>query len=457
MQSGTGGSVTPATRQRCLQVLRSVIECGERETLPLVWLRPRPIDEQDAFDGDFDFLADLRRFGQILDHLFQACTERGISFTVRQQAPFKRQVELMAHDGARLTLEFWPHAEFRSRPRHGHLSRAAVTYETYAARPAAERQALQAALFILHLHHKQKTLDEGPTPYRLAFFQAQAGTPAVLRQVLERLQSNPMDLEPAHRTALAYLRAHAIPIESPVRIALRRQWKKLRQGLRWRVPGVITIVGPDGSGKSTLIDGLKSSEIGSRFRFQRFKRFFRRPLIHIVTSEPRNVRDEKVLWLILPTAWIFLSLSRWLTGWRRPVILDRYFYDYLVRNMRHPEKPLQRIGAYVPCSRLVPLPRQVIVATCPTAIIRARKREMTETSMQRLYAVYLDQIARFGPPEALFCHTATAPETACRQAMCFILGTDAPGAPHDVGSPVIANQPGACAHQQRNVPDGLWR
>jgi hypothetical protein len=155
-------------------------------------------------------------------------------------------------------------------------------------------------------------------------------------------------------------------------------------------------------------------------RFQRFKRFFRRPLFYWAQHEPRNVRDEKLLWLILPVAWTYFSLSRLFTGWRQPLVLDRYFYDYFVRNVRSETEPFCRTAAYGLCSALAPRPQRLIVASCPAAVIHGRKQEMTQSSIEAMYDMYLDQVKRGWLPLTLFCYTGASPEVSALHVNVFL-------------------------------------
>lgn len=404
----------------CAQVLETLMQAGDAGRMPWVLLRPRAFDDTTVFEGDFDFLADARRFEDILETVFRACQDAGISFIVRQRSAFKRQIELLDADARRVTIELWPHAELRLRTGHGHLTRAALDYTAYEATPANERPSLLAALFILHLHHKQKNLHADLVRARLDHFLGQPRLAPALRDTLAALRDGATDLRPSHASALAYLRSRRIALKSPWQLVAARAGWALRNLLKWPAPRTTALVGPDGSGKTALMDAVRRSPAGKHLRYRKFKRVFRRPLFHLRQGEPRNVRDEKMLWLVLPVAWLCFSASRWLTGWARPVLYDRYFYDYFVRDVRDPGRPLRRIGAYDLCTALAPRPQRLIVASCPAEIIRRRKTEMTQASMEEIYKVYIDQVARTGIPETLFCHTGIALQTSGGQIAAFL-------------------------------------
>jgi len=404
---------------RCSQVIDTLAGPGREGRLPWVLLRPRPMDGDAVYEGDFDFLIDGARYGEILAAVFDACRRGGVSCIVRQRSPFKRQIELL-DDRGRTTLELWSQAEFRASRRHGPLSRAALDYRELEAAGPAARGSLLAAVFALHLHHKRKDLDAPLTRARLAEFAARPGLEPGLKAVLQGLHDGTANLDQAHAAALACVRAHGAAMVPPWRVAARRLAAAARAALRWRARRTTAVVGPDGSGKTALIDAIRQGPDGGRYRFQRFKRFFRRPLVHIFRGEPRNVRDEKMLWLVLPVAWLYFQSSRWLSGWGKSYVLDRYFYDYLVADVRSETRPLRRIRGYRWCSALVPRPDRLVVATCPPEEILRRKREMSEASIDALYAVYLDQVARAGIPETLCCHTGVPLETSRRRVAEFL-------------------------------------
>jgi hypothetical protein len=384
-------------------------------------LRPRGFDNEDVFHGDFDFLIDAARFDEILRTVFSVCQAAGISFVLRQTSPFKRQVELLDESARRVTVELWTHAELRTRNRGGHMTRAGVAYAAYERLDAAGRDGLLAALFLLHLHHKRKDLKIPLVQERLAYFSARAGAAPGLRNALENLRTDAPDLGGARKAADAFLREHAIPVISPAAIASRRLAWRLRRALHWPSWRTTAVVGPDGSGKGTLIAGIKQGPEGRQYRFQRFKRFFRRPLFYWRQDEPRNVRDEKLLWLILPVAWTYFSLSRLFTGWTKPLILDRYFYDYFVRNVRvTTAQPFRRIAAYGLCTALAPRPQRLIVASCPAATIHERKLEMTQAAIASMYDMYIDQVAAGWLPLTLFCYTGASAALSSLHVRAFL-------------------------------------
>jgi hypothetical protein len=404
----------------CLKVLENLLELGRSGAIPWVLLRPREISAATMFQGDFDLLIDESRFDEILNTVFRVCQEQGVSFVLLQLSAFKRQIELIGGAGGNVTLELWPHAEFRISEGRGHLTRAAIGYREIADAAPALRDSLLGAVFILHLHHKNKDLGLDLVRSRIGYFLGLAGMAPEVREALCGLENGHVGLAGAQARMLAFLQAHGIRFHAPRQILARRLLWNARGLFKWRAPRTTAVVGPDGSGKTALIEDIRKGPQGRLFRFQKFKRIFRRPLYHLIRKEPRNVRDEKMLWLVLPVAWLCFAVARLFTFWGKPLILDRYFYDYFVVNARSKTQPMRRVALYALCSAFAPRPSRLIIASCPVGVIHQRKQEMTEAAIGQIYGLYMDQAIRARVAQTLFCHTGGDIKTSQAQIAGFL-------------------------------------
>ena len=389
-------------------------------SLPMVWLRPRSLSLDNLCADDLDFLFDPAGLQDILKTLFDWCREEGLSLRLVQSHAFKVKLEVLVPPGRVLQLELWPHAEFRRTNAHGHMSRCAIPFSAYRHLPDEQKNSALGAMFLLHLHHKEKDLQSASVQERLQYFCGLLGMSPDLKSCMQGLLAGRVTIESTRVRAHEWIQVAGMDVLGPYQLQLRKLSKSLSST---RVPAwrTIAVVGPDGSGKTTLMEACKPLLAPFKFKFVRFKRYFRRVLIHVIRSEPRNIRDEKMLWLILPVAWIHFMLARLLTGWMRPALMDRYFYDYLAKDVRSPSQPLQRIATYEALSYLVPRPAKLVVASCATQVILARKDEMQAASIDALYDLYLDQACRSRVPEVLFCSTQQTIEQAATQMSDFIL------------------------------------
>jgi len=158
---------------------------------------------------------------------------------------------------------------------------------------------------------------------------------------------------------------------------------------------VIAVLGPDGSGKTTVLDHL-GRELAPAFR--RVRRYHLRP--HFGSTRPGTVvtdpHGKAPRGWVLSTAKMAMFVYDYLWGWARTiwpdtvrstlVLFDRYFHDMLVDPARY------RLPKAFPVARwlapLIPAPHMWIVLTAPAPTLLARKNELTEAAAQSLDAAY---------------------------------------------------------------------
>jgi thymidylate kinase len=183
------------------------------------------------------------------------------------------------------------------------------------------------------------------------------------------------------------------------------RWRDVPSELARRVrrvlyPTGITVacIGPDGVGKSTIIDALES---GLRLGFRRTARFHTRPTLLKGTSASRQFTPDphgRTNRGVLPSmAKVFYFAADYLLGyWThvRPmlvrstlVIFDRYFFDLFVDQRRF------RYGGpawLVRCmARIIPRPDVILLLSAPAATVHARKQELSIAEIERQLREYL--------------------------------------------------------------------
>lgn len=180
----------------------------------------------------------------------------------------------------------------------------------------------------------------------------------------------------------------------------------------------VVILGPDGSGKSTVIDRVAETLCGERAVLPVF-RFHWRPQLLPVRGAPQVVTDPHAqaprgsfMSLVkLGYLWLTFNLGYWLRLHRLLhrgciVLFDRYYHDLLVDPRRY------RLRAPFWLTRLVgtalPGPDLWILLDAPPEVLHARKQEvpLAETARQR--AAYLELVRQF--PEHLVVDAAASPE-----------------------------------------------
>lgn len=158
---------------------------------------------------------------------------------------------------------------------------------------------------------------------------------------------------------------------------------------------VIAVLGPDGSGKTTVLEHL-AAELAPAFR--RVERFHLRPHFSrkgsgTVVTDPHSMaprsRPTSVLKVALFTfdyLWGWLG-SIWPAKIRSTLVLfDRYFHDMLVDPARYRLAPTFSVPRRA--LPLIPLPDLWLVLTASPATLVARKGELTMESAARLVRDY---------------------------------------------------------------------
>lgn len=405
----------------------------------VVLLRPKVFEAPTVFEGDVDVLYDPDRFGAVIRTAFEQAREHGINLLVEQAAPVKKCITFLSTPSSRrIVLELWPHAEVL--PPGGRRARI-VPWTAIVPRLQRDEQHqavlpadVEAAFYLAHLHHKRKSLQHPQVRERLKHYQARLASvngPAAnaLLLCVNGLLGSELDLRTGSGCATDALTTLGLPPRRGYRAAAARWRRRLSRAFRNRMPEpLVPVVGADGVGKTTLIElltartGLHAFTFKHAFRYSLAYRAFYAALGERGGME-RNLRDEQLVhWLLL------IARARWpiaahrrraRAGAKRPVVVDRYFWDYLLK-LRDSQRAPVRIRGYALYTWLTPTPRLAVVLMAKLATIFARKQELTSGAIDALYSVYCDQIARSGVDKVLFQSTDLPAERAAAEVAAFL-------------------------------------
>ena len=153
---------------------------------------------------------------------------------------------------------------------------------------------------------------------------------------------------------------------------------------------VISFLGPDGSGKSTIIDGIMAAKLP----------FNDTSYFHLKPNYPKNSGENVVVvdpHRDLPyNAWqsylkLLVFIFQYNFGWIKNIlplkqkgnliIFDRYYHDMLVDTRRYRYGGKLKMAQFV--SNFIPSPDIFFVLTADAHVINARKQEVSFEELER--------------------------------------------------------------------------
>lgn len=159
----------------------------------------------------------------------------------------------------------------------------------------------------------------------------------------------------------------------------------------------IAIMGPDGSGKTTVIEQLKK-DMGDAFRRIQYFHLYPKPGSHgVVRTDPHN---QKVRGLILSVMKLMYFIVLYNVGYLRYVIpmkikstmtiFDRYYDDILVDPIRYRNGTPEWVVKFIRC--FIPQPDLWIILDAPTDVIQKRKAEVSVEETERQRQAYINLV-----------------------------------------------------------------
>jgi thymidylate kinase len=189
-------------------------------------------------------------------------------------------------------------------------------------------------------------------------------------------------------------------------LSLPKKMGRTKTNYRQRRGLWVVLLGPDGAGKSSVIDGLAR---GRTAGFEECETYHLRPALWrrrkeaVANCDPhgQSVRGTiisalKLVYLLAANWLAYLIKVRPQLAQGKLIVFDRYFPDCLVDPKRY-RLPVSCAHMAGLIARLVPQPDLYVVLDAPPSVLQERKREVTPAeseAQRRKYATLLQRLQK---------------------------------------------------------------
>lgn len=189
---------------------------------------------------------------------------------------------------------------------------------------------------------------------------------------------------------------------------------------------IVIFLGPDGAGKSTILEGVKGGLTQSRRGW--ISKYFApgflpryRPRAGVgVTTNPHEGRQYPAIVVLAKVLLMLFEFTMGVSRLRKRtdiVLFDRFIHDLLVDPVRY---RMGRVRWWMRALlKLAPRPDLLIVITAPAHVIHSRKQEVSFEETERQDAAYRALLEIF--PVAILIENTGTPEEAIDIALRGIL------------------------------------
>jgi thymidylate kinase len=205
------------------------------------------------------------------------------------------------------------------------------------------------------------------------------------------------------------------------------EWKRIARRYRYPTGLSVVVLGPDGAGKSTVIENLRTGLSGA---FRQAEVFHLRPYVfgrkgaHMPVTDPHGMPAHPWWLSLLKLPYYFLDYA---LGYvfnvhaclvrSTLVLFDRYYHDVLVDPRRY------RYGGPIGLARLlrlfIPGPDLFLILDVPEGVLLARKREVSPEELTRQREAYRKLAASL--PNSVLLDGSLPSEEVARNASDAVL------------------------------------
>ena len=408
-----------------LEACRQLLGHLNKLNFPFAELRPKPLTPEVCFSGDYDFLYDGKKKPELIREIVLFLKYKGASFVILRKNHQKLQVQVFDYaSGQKIILEFWSAAVIS--PSLGAFNYSSAlswhdlekfissTNDDYRINPN-----IRALVYITHLKARNKDLKKPENIARLKYFREHCLPEGPgyepLNEILLKLVEGRENLRDGNKKALDLL--NKAGSYRPVKAFFYTIGTKIRSTFSGTLsPRLMTVVGPDGAGKTTILKKAITRNDRSLI-YYKFKDLYRKHngLEKLIRryypdrSLKRNQIDERVAGIHFLWASIVFFFLR-IFYFRKFIVLDRYFYDLLLTGIRDENQKGHEVWWHKIGCFLAPRPRCLFILDVSYEIAKKRKDEISEENWDLIFNNYLKCYFLKPSKYLALCNTETTVE-----------------------------------------------
>ncbi len=397
--------------------LEQLLQALQEKKIVMAHLRYKPLTEEVAFEGDYDFITAPGQTDTILQILFDLASVSKIDFVVNRSKYGKLMIYLYSGSDTRpILLEIWSHLDVRRESQTlGYILwediRAYVVHDEV--KGDLLMPELEGLYYLSHLKSKKKDLSVPLIQTRLEYYkekmaavsQEYSGWFAIL-------------LDAPHKRDEIASKANAALVKMGVLFTPKDAEKRAEvQKLRLRISmhriyaqwlkkvKIIPVVGPDGVGKTSIIETLKKRS-RSKIKYYRFKNLFRHGLLYqtlalfLRRGEAKKVEKNQYDdlygdWMVRIASLRYPFLLLVAVLGKRFFFSDRFFQDLIIQDTRFLERKAHLREEWKALLKMSPRTFWFIHLDAPTEVILARKDELNAEAIdcyrRDVFTMYLQK------------------------------------------------------------------
>ncbi len=396
--------------------LKAFLERLKNDKIIMAHLRYKPLTEEMAFNGDYDFITAPENIDPILKRLFEMASKQNVNFVLNRVKHGKVMVYLYSGtDDKVILLEIWTHLDVKCdetlgyifwedlkahveyREGYGHALSMEIEALYYLSHLKSKKKDLTIELIQLRLRHYTQQL-ETSSPEVASWFKTLSKEPSQRDAIAKKANSALVDHKVLYREADREKRT--IERQTRMKISQHRIYAQLLKKVR-----IFPVVGPDGVGKTSLIEMLKSHS-RSKIKYYRFKNLFRHNILYQLSTpflkkklpekmEKNQYDDYYGDWIITIAAIRYPFLLLWTLFSKKFYFSDRFFHDFIIQDTRFLEKKAKLRKDWKKLLKKTPNSYWFLHLDAPTDVIIARKdelnREAIDSYRSDVFSMYLEK------------------------------------------------------------------